>query len=102
MFVNICLLWNDGKQHNSMAAQHVANHQAINNQLLVRRYFPWLLAWWPARGVKEGGQGGQHSKNFLKFQNLMIKGFMALREHAEEIISFVEMSIVSGIDLPCF
>lgn len=32
----------------------------------------------------------------------MIKGFMALRAHAEEIISFVEMSIVSGIDLPCF
>lgn len=27
---------------------------------------------------------------------------MSLREHAEEIISFVEMSIVSGIDLPCF
>merc|ERR1712110_978178 len=32
----------------------------------------------------------------------MYKGFMALRSHAEEIISFVEMSIVSGIDLPCF
>jgi len=32
----------------------------------------------------------------------MVKGFMALRAHAEEIISFVEMSIVSGIDLPCF
>ena len=32
----------------------------------------------------------------------MLKGFMALREHAEEIISFVEMSIVSGIDLQCF
>ena len=32
----------------------------------------------------------------------MVKGFMALRLHAEEIISFVEMSIVSGIDLPCF
>jgi phosphatidylinositol kinase/protein kinase (PI-3 family) len=32
----------------------------------------------------------------------MFKGFMALREHAEEIISFVEMSMVSGIDLPCF
>lgn len=32
----------------------------------------------------------------------MVKGFMALRDHAEEIISFVEMSIVSGIDLPCF
>ena len=27
---------------------------------------------------------------------------MALREHAEEIVSFIEMSIVSGIDLPCF
>lgn len=27
---------------------------------------------------------------------------MALRMHAEEIISFVEMSIVSGIDMPCF
>ena len=27
---------------------------------------------------------------------------MALREQAEEIISFVEMSMVSGIDLPCF
>ena len=46
--------------------------------------------------------GGQSSKAFLKFQTLMVKGFMALREHAEEIISFVEMSIVSGIDLPCF
>lgn len=32
----------------------------------------------------------------------MVKGFLALREHAEEIISFVEMSMVSGIDLPCF
>ena len=32
----------------------------------------------------------------------MYKGFMALRESAEEIVSFVEMSIISGIDLPCF
>jgi phosphatidylinositol kinase/protein kinase (PI-3 family) len=46
--------------------------------------------------------GGYRSKFFNQFKNLMIKGFMALREHAEEIISFVEMSIVSGIDLPCF
>lgn len=46
--------------------------------------------------------GGQRSKFFKQFKSLMFKGFMALREHAEEIASFVEMSIVSGIDLPCF
>jgi len=46
--------------------------------------------------------GGQRSKLFNQFKQLMYKGFMALRSHAEEIISFVEMSIVSGIDLPCF
>ena len=32
----------------------------------------------------------------------MVKGFLALREHAEEIISFVEMTMISGSDLPCF
>mmetsp|Transcript_39594 Transcript_39594/g.38135 ORF Transcript_39594/g.38135 Transcript_39594/m.38135 type:complete len:86 (+) Transcript_39594:2719-2976(+) len=32
----------------------------------------------------------------------MVKGFLALREHAEEIISFIEMTMISGIDLPCF
>ena len=32
----------------------------------------------------------------------MVKGFMKLREHAEELISFVEMTMMSGIDLPCF
>ena len=46
--------------------------------------------------------GGHRSKFFNQFKSLMIKGFLALREHAEEIISFVEMSMVSGIDLPCF
>lgn len=46
--------------------------------------------------------GGQRSKFFNQFKTLMVKGFLALREHAEEIISFVEMSMVSGIDLPCF
>ena len=46
--------------------------------------------------------GGLRSKFFNQFKALMVKGFMALRAHAEEIISFVEMSIVSGIDLPCF
>ena len=46
--------------------------------------------------------GGQNSRAFAKFQGLMVKGFMKLREHAEEIISFVEMTMLSGIDLPCF
>merc|ERR1712113_437755 len=46
--------------------------------------------------------GGHRSKFFNQFITLMYKGFMALRMHAEEIISFVEMSIVSGIDMPCF
>jgi len=32
----------------------------------------------------------------------MIKGFLTLREHSDEIISFVEMTMISGIDLPCF
>lgn len=32
----------------------------------------------------------------------MIKGFLTLRDHAEEIISFVEMTMISGLDLPCF
>jgi phosphatidylinositol 4-kinase B len=46
--------------------------------------------------------GGIDSKSFKKFTKLMRKGFMALRDHAEEIISFVEMTMISGIDLPCF
>lgn len=46
--------------------------------------------------------GGQNSRAFAKFQGLMVKGFMKLREHAEELISFVEMTMLSGIDLPCF
>ena len=45
---------------------------------------------------------GTNSKLFQKFRKLMIKGFLALREHAEEIISFVEMTMISGLDLPCF
>jgi phosphatidylinositol 4-kinase len=46
--------------------------------------------------------GGTGSKHFAKFKKLMVKGFLALREHAEEIISFVEMTMISGLDLPCF
>ena len=46
--------------------------------------------------------GGPRSKFFNQYKTLMYKGFMAVRAHAEEIISFIEMSIVSGIDLPCF
>lgn len=46
--------------------------------------------------------GGQRSRLFLKFKSYMVKGFLAIREHAEELISFVEMTMISGIDLPCF
>jgi len=46
--------------------------------------------------------GGQRSKSFNKFTTLMVKGFLALREHADEIISYVEMIMISGMDLPCF
>jgi phosphatidylinositol 4-kinase len=46
--------------------------------------------------------GGHRSRSFLKFKSYMAKGFLALREHAEEIISFVEMTMISGINLPCF
>lgn len=46
--------------------------------------------------------GGTQSKYFQCFKKLMIKGFLALREHADEIISFVEMTIISGLHLPCF
>lgn len=46
--------------------------------------------------------GGTSSPHYDKFTKLMTKGFMCLREHAEEIISFVEMTMISGIDLPCF
>jgi len=32
----------------------------------------------------------------------MVKGFLALREHSEKILSFVEMTMHSGVQLPCF
>jgi len=46
--------------------------------------------------------GGPRSKGFQKFKSLMVKGFLALREHSEKIISFVEMTMISGVDLGCF
>ena len=46
--------------------------------------------------------GGPRSRDFNRFKKLMVKGFLAVREHAEQIISFVEMTMISGIDLPCF
>lgn len=46
--------------------------------------------------------GGPRSKLFNKFKSLMVKGFMTLREHADEIIAFVEMTMISGVDMGCF
>ena len=46
--------------------------------------------------------GGMRSKGFQKFQSLMVKGFLLLRNYAEQLISFIEMHMVSGHDMPCF
>lgn len=46
--------------------------------------------------------GGQRSQALRQFKALMIKGFMALRKHAEQIISFVEVTMMSNKNLSCF
>ena len=46
--------------------------------------------------------GGQRSQALRRFKSLMIKGFMALRKHAEQIISLVEMTMMSNKNLACF
>mmetsp|Transcript_22557 Transcript_22557/g.22384 ORF Transcript_22557/g.22384 Transcript_22557/m.22384 type:complete len:193 (+) Transcript_22557:1635-2213(+) len=46
--------------------------------------------------------GGQRSQALRQFKALMIKGFIALRKHAEHIISFVEMTMMSNKNLSCF
>mmetsp|Transcript_13007 Transcript_13007/g.14975 ORF Transcript_13007/g.14975 Transcript_13007/m.14975 type:complete len:312 (+) Transcript_13007:1435-2370(+) len=46
--------------------------------------------------------GGQRSQALRLFKALMIKGFMALRKHAEKIISFIEMTMISNRNMPCF
>jgi len=46
--------------------------------------------------------GGSRSQAFWQFKALMIKGFLALRRSAEQIISFVEMTMLSNKNLPCF
>lgn len=46
--------------------------------------------------------GGQRSQALRQFKALMIKGFMALRKNAEKIISFIEMTMLSNRNMPCF
>ena len=46
--------------------------------------------------------GGPRSQAFRKFKSQMVKGFLALRKNAEEIISFVEMTMVANKHLACF
>jgi phosphatidylinositol 4-kinase B len=46
--------------------------------------------------------GGNNSKGFREFRELMRLGFMALQEHADKIIKLVEMMFMGLNDLPCF
>lgn len=47
--------------------------------------------------------GGRRSKLFIEFRSLCVKGYTALKEHAEQIILLVEMMrIGSGANLSCF
>lgn len=47
--------------------------------------------------------GGRRSKLFIEFRSLCVKGFIALRKKAEQIILLVEMMRCgSGASLPCF
>ncbi|CAG9321147.1 PI4KB_6 [Blepharisma stoltei] len=47
--------------------------------------------------------GGRRSKIFIEFRSLCVKGFIALRAKAEQIILLVEMMRTgSGASLPCF
>jgi phosphatidylinositol kinase/protein kinase (PI-3 family) len=46
--------------------------------------------------------GGTRSHAFRQFKALMCKGFLELRNHAEQIISFVEMTMIANSHLACF
>ena len=46
--------------------------------------------------------GGNHSKAFAEYIELMKDGFMALQEHAEKIIIIIEMMFMGQNDLTCF
>lgn len=44
--------------------------------------------------------GGRYSKGYTLFQQLTIKAFLAIRPHAEQIVSTVELML--GTELPSF
>ena len=46
--------------------------------------------------------GGEKSKWFKEYRDLMRLGFMAIQEHADKIIKLVEMMFMGLSDLPCF
>jgi phosphatidylinositol 4-kinase len=45
---------------------------------------------------------GVESDYFREFQELMFKGFMALRKNYKIILNFIEIYILTNADLPCF
>jgi len=47
--------------------------------------------------------GGARSQTFLRFRDLVIKGFLAARKHASKIISITKLTLDgAGRDMPCF
>lgn len=47
--------------------------------------------------------GGARSATFLRFRELVIKGFLQARKHAEKIVAIAELSLHgAGAEMPCF
>ncbi|EOD37520.1 hypothetical protein EMIHUDRAFT_70453, partial [Emiliania huxleyi CCMP1516] len=47
--------------------------------------------------------GGARSSTFLRFRELVIKGFLAARKHADKLIALAQLTLHgAGRDMPCF
>ena len=47
--------------------------------------------------------GGPRSATFLRFRELVVKGFLQARKHADKILSIAELSLRgTGREMPCF
>ena len=46
--------------------------------------------------------GGADSAHFKKFENLLVQGFLAVRQEYRQLMALIEMSVLGEEDLPCF
>lgn len=47
--------------------------------------------------------GGVRSALFLRFRELVIKGFLAVRKHADKFLTLAQITLEgAGRDMPCF